>query len=85
MSVEVVLCGNRASEGEFAVLHELDLIEERLRCRLGGRILELHLVPRGNGLVLRGRSYTYYAKQLAQHAVMEATETPLVANEIEVF
>ena len=27
---------------------------------------------------------TYYAKQLAQHAVMEMTEVPILANEIEV-
>ncbi len=85
MSVDVVQCGDRTSASAFAILHEVERLEERLRCRLGGRIIELHLVPRGNGLALRGRSYTYYAKQLAQHAVMEATETPLVANEIEVF
>jgi len=33
---------------------------------------------------LRGRAKTYYAKQLAQHAVMEATDLPVLANEIEV-
>jgi len=84
MSVEALQCGSRTRESEFAILHELEQLEERLRCRLGGRIIDLQLVPRGKGLVLRGRSYTYYAKQLAQHAVMEATETPLVANEIQV-
>jgi hypothetical protein len=39
---------------------------------------------RGGGLILRGLTTTYYAKQLAQHAVMEATAIPIVANEIEV-
>jgi len=36
------------------------------------------------GLVLRGRAQTYYAKQLAQHAVVEAAGLPILANEIEV-
>jgi len=35
-------------------------------------------------LILRGRTRTYYAKQLAQQAVMEATALPIRANEIEV-
>jgi hypothetical protein len=85
MSVDVVPPGNRTSQSEFAIVQELEQLEDRLRCRLGGRISDLQLVPRDTGVVLRGRSYTYYAKQLAQHAVMEATEIPLVANEIEVF
>jgi hypothetical protein len=34
--------------------------------------------------VLRGRARTYYAKQLAQHAVMQATALPILRNEIEV-
>jgi len=33
---------------------------------------------------LRGQVHTYYAKQLAQHAVMETTGLPILANEIEV-
>jgi hypothetical protein len=44
----------------------------------------LRLVLRDRGLILQGRTHTYYAKQLAQHAVMEVTEVPLLANEIEV-
>jgi hypothetical protein len=35
-------------------------------------------------LILRGRAHTYYAKQLAQHAVMEVIELRIVTNEIEV-
>jgi hypothetical protein len=37
-----------------------------------------------HGLVLRGTSQTYYAKQLAQQAVLAASKTPIVANDIEV-
>jgi hypothetical protein len=39
---------------------------------------------REDGFVLQGRAPTYYAKQLAQHAVMEASDVPIKANEIEV-
>jgi hypothetical protein len=42
-------------------------------------------VVRGCGLVLTGQASTYYAKQLAQHAVMEATALPILANEIDVL
>jgi hypothetical protein len=36
------------------------------------------------GLILRGYAHAYDAKQLAQDAVMVATELPILANEIEV-
>ena len=48
------------------------------------RVRDLRLVVRGNSLILHGRTHTYYAKQLAQHAVMQATRLPIQANEIEV-
>jgi hypothetical protein len=47
-------------------------------------VRDLQVLGRDNGLVLKGHSRTYYAKQLAQHAVMEATQLPILANEIEV-
>jgi len=53
---------------------ELDQPKAQLQNRVG---------PRGRGLILRGRSRSYYGKQLAQHAVMEAVILPIVANEIE--
>ena len=59
-------------------------LEARIQCRLGGQIREFRLVVADNGLLLRGHARTYYAKQLAQHAVMEATGLPILANEIEV-
>jgi hypothetical protein len=63
---------------------QLARIEEHVRCRLTGRVRELQLVVRDHGLVLRGHAHTYYAKQLAQHAVLDATNLPIQANEIEV-
>ena len=52
--------------------------------RLNGRVQELRLLVHVGGIILQGRTRTYYAKQLAQHAVMEATDLLIVANEIEV-
>jgi hypothetical protein len=59
-------------------------MEAHIQCRLGGHVHEFRLVVVDRGLILRGRAHTYYAKQLAQHAVMEATGLPILANEIEV-
>ncbi len=63
---------------------DLDYLETRVQTRLGGRIRDLRLYFRENGIVLQGLARTYYAKQLAQHAVMMETRLPILANEIEV-
>ncbi|HLN27422.1 MAG TPA: hypothetical protein VK395_06735 [Gemmataceae bacterium] len=59
-------------------------LETHIQCRLGGRIRDFQMVVVNGELILRGRTRTYYAKQLAQQAVMEATALPIRANEIEV-
>ena len=59
-------------------------IEQKILCRLNGRVRDLKLMACDDGLVLQGRALTYHAKQLAQHAVMELTKLPIRANEIEV-
>jgi hypothetical protein len=63
---------------------ELDQLTGRLESRLRGRVHDFRLLLRDRGLVLQGHARTYYAKQIAQHAVMEATPLPILANEIEV-
>jgi hypothetical protein len=63
---------------------ELEKLELHVQCRLNGRVRDLRILSRDDGLVIKGWTTTYYAKQLAQQAVMEATPTPIVANEIEV-
>jgi hypothetical protein len=73
---ERVVRGPRAGD-----LHEL---EAKVRRRVKGRLWNLRLALRGNGLVLEGSAPCYYAKQLAQHAVMEATDCPILLNAIEV-
>jgi hypothetical protein len=59
-------------------------LESRVRCRLGGCVRDFQLVVGEKSVTLRGRACTYYAKQLAQHTVMEATDIPIAGNEIEV-
>jgi hypothetical protein len=65
-------------------LPEVEQLETRVQSRLHGRVRNFRLTARGSGLVLTGSSRTYYAKQLAQHVVMEATVLPILANEIQV-
>ncbi len=67
---------------------EVLLLEERLETlmqrRLCNRIRDLRIQLQPEGLILRGRTGTYHAKQLAQHAAMELAERPILANDIEV-
>jgi hypothetical protein len=63
---------------------EIERLERNVRRRLGANVRNFRLVVRANGLILLGHASTYYAKQLAQHAIMATTELPIVANEIEV-
>lgn len=63
---------------------EIERIAARVRHQLSGRLRDFRLEVRGAGVVLRGRTPTYHAKQLAQHAVMGATDLPILGNEIEV-
>jgi hypothetical protein len=61
----------------------LDL-QAHVLVRIGRQVRDFALVATDDGLCLRGRAESYYAKQLAQHAVMDATAIPILANEIEV-
>jgi hypothetical protein len=79
--MNAVLCVDQAMTHGLV----LDQLEARLKHQLSGRVSDLHLEMDEGGLVLRGRTRTYYAKQLAQHALMQATDLLIVANEIEVW
>jgi hypothetical protein len=59
-------------------------VEAAVRRRLGRRVCELRVVIQGGAVILRGQAFTYYAKQLAQHVIMEEIKLPIQANEIEV-
>lgn len=63
---------------------EIERLERNVRRRLGANVRNFRLAVRANGLILLGHASTYYAKQLAQHAIMATTQLPIAANEIEV-
>lgn len=75
---------NQRLEGNIATCERLARVEGHVQCRLSGRVRDFRLLIRNEGLVLLGHAHTYYAKQLAQHTVMEITNLPILANEIEV-
>lgn len=78
---------NRAPDSltlEMPTPEELTELESHIQSRLNSRIRDLRLSVVDDGLVLEGLTHTYYAKQLAQHAVMEAVDLPIRANEIKV-
>lgn len=52
--------------------------------RVGSRLRDFEVATQGNGLVLRGWTRTYHAKQLAQHFVMAEVDLPIILNCIEV-
>ena len=62
----------------------LQWIEELVLRELRGRLVNLRVLPRGDGIVLQGNVGSYHAKQLALHAVMKATSLPIRGNEIAV-
>ena len=60
-------------------------VETIVRERLNGRVRAFQLIVESQGLVLRGSTRTYYAKQFAQHMVMEISTLQILANDIEVI
>ena len=64
--------------------YEVDRLASYVRSRLAGRVQNLRLRLRENGIVLQGRSRSYLAKALAQQFVAENTSVPVKANEITV-
>jgi hypothetical protein len=62
----------------------LEQAEARLVRHLSGRIRDLRVDIRTDGVVLHGFARTWYAKQLAQHAASEMTGLRILANEIVV-
>ncbi len=69
---------------EYCMSNE-ERLESMLVRRLGSRVRDLRVLVFPTGLILQGRAGTYHAKQLAQHTAMELSETPILANEIEVM
>jgi hypothetical protein len=76
---------NSFSQKRPSVAAPLATLEEQIRSRLSGRVSRFRLLVREHGVVLRGYALSFYAKQLAQQAVMEAGKLPIEANEIQVY
>jgi hypothetical protein len=74
----------RHLDGKASQKSIIEELETDLQKQIAERVSELHLIPQDRGLILRGRSPSYYFKQLAQHTFMAATHLPILANEIEV-
>jgi hypothetical protein len=64
---------------------DADLLAAHVRRRVWGRVDGLDVQAQDCGVVLKGRTRTYYEKILAQQAVLEKSLLPLLANKIEVF
>jgi len=63
---------------------DLVKLEMNLQKELAGRVSGLRLQNLPTGLVLNGKSRTYYAKQMAQEILMQSTPLRIWANQIEV-
>lgn len=59
-------------------------VERYVRLRTGDTIRSLHVEVAAGGVVLSGHTSTYYNKQLATHAALDAASDFSLANEIEV-
>ena len=63
---------------------ERDKLQAQLQGLLSGKVRDFRFLVLDEGIILQGYAHTYYAKQLAQHAVMQATQIQILANQIEV-
>jgi len=60
-------------------------VERLVREKTSGLIRDLRVTVLAGEVVLAGRAATYYAKQLATHAALDACEEFTLTNDIEVF
>lgn len=74
----------RSTDQASVVSQEIRRAESHLARQLRGRLREPKILLHPEGVILRGRTSTYYVKQLAQHVVMKHVSVPIAANEIEV-
>lgn len=62
----------------------IERIKAGVRQRVGGWVRDFQVQIHDQGVILRGRTRTYYAKQLVQHTAMEVGGLAILANRIEV-
>jgi hypothetical protein len=78
---DFVVSGDDAAE---QATDDLGDVEQVLRCRLGVRVRDLELRAEAHGLVIVGRTTSYYDKQLAQNIVHELCGRQVAENRISV-
>lgn len=61
-----------------------DTVERYVRLRTGGTIRGLRVDVQDGEVLLSGRTSTYYNKQLATHAALDAANELSLTNEIQV-
>lgn len=61
-----------------------ECVESRVQHLFAGRVRDFRVLIRDQGLVLKGRTRTYHARQLVRQAAIEAAGMPIVADELEV-
>jgi hypothetical protein len=71
-------------ELDLCLQDQIDRLHRSVQPQLDGRVRNFRVLLQDDGLILQGDALTYYAKQLAQHAIMKETRLPILANEIEV-
>lgn len=69
---------------DFSARELADTVERYVRLRTGGTIRSLHVEVTEGEVILSGRTSTYYNKQLATHAALDAAGEMSLTNEIEV-
>ena len=57
---------------------------EQIKKMLRGRVEDLQVLVREQGVVIRGTATNFYGKQVAQHVVLKALTISNLVNEIEV-
>jgi len=60
-------------------------VERMVREKTSGLIRDLRVDVMPREIVLSGRAATYYAKQLATHAALDACDELTLTNDIEVY
>ena len=61
-----------------------ETVERYVRLRTGGTIRSLHVEVHDGEVLLSGRTSTYYNKQLATHAALDAAGEMSLTNDTEV-
>ncbi|MCX7422575.1 MAG: BON domain-containing protein [Planctomycetia bacterium] len=61
-----------------------ETVERYVRLRTGGTIRSLHVEVQDGEVILTGRTSTYYNKQLATHAALDAADELSLTNDIQV-